>query len=102
LLHKAIPHIGDFPYRSQPESDSTPASTPSPTPADSGYTVWEGPTLFLKGEHSRYLNKYNIPVAKRFFPNMRLETLDTGHWVHAERPAETVGLIDEFVKGVKA
>lgn len=55
----------------------------------------------MKGEHSRYLNKHNIPIAEQFFPRMKLEVLDTGHWVHAERPAETVGLIDAFVKGVE-
>lgn len=54
--------------------------------------------MFLKGEHSRYLNRHNIPVAERFFPNMRLEVLDTGHWVHAEKPAETVAMVEEFVK----
>jgi pimeloyl-ACP methyl ester carboxylesterase len=82
VLHTAIPHIGDFPYA--PSSVS-----------------WDGPTMFMKGEHSRYLNKHNIPVAKAFFPNMRLEVLDTGHWVHAEKPAQTVDLIDDFVKSVK-
>jgi pimeloyl-ACP methyl ester carboxylesterase len=86
LLHRAIPQIGEFPF----------------SPSDTGsMPTWEGPTLFMKGEHSRYLNKHNIPIAKKFFPNMRLEVLDTGHWVHAEKPAETVGLIDEFVKGVR-
>lgn len=30
---------------------------------------------------------------------MRLETLDAGHWVHAEQPAETIRLIGEFVEG---
>jgi hypothetical protein len=29
---------------------------------------------------------------------MRLEVLDTGHWVHAEKPAETMTLVEEFVK----
>ncbi len=40
-------------------------------------------------------------MAEAFFPNMRLETLDTGHWVHAEKPSETVKLIEDFVKGVR-
>lgn len=31
---------------------------------------------------------------------MRLEVLDAGHWVHAERPIETVKLVEEFIKGI--
>lgn len=31
---------------------------------------------------------------------MRLEVLDAGHWVHAERPMETVKLVEEFLKGI--
>lgn len=81
LLSKSIPSIGDFPY----------------DPPPSGPT-WDGPTLFLKGEHSRYLNRHNIPVAKSFFPNMEVKVLDAGHWVHAERPRETLELVDEFIK----
>lgn len=83
LLSAAIPSIGDFPY--------DPAQSPP---------QWTGPTLFLKGEHSKYINKRNIPVAKEYFPNMRLEVLDAGHWVHAEQPAETVRIIDEFLRAI--
>ena len=81
LLSKAIPSIGDFPY----------------TPEEA---TWDGPVLLLKGEHSKYINRHNIPVTKEFFPNMRLETLDAGHWVHAEQPNETVRLVKEFIQGV--
>ncbi|EIW69069.1 hypothetical protein TREMEDRAFT_31506 [Tremella mesenterica DSM 1558] len=82
LLSRSIPSIGDFPYHP-------------------GEVTWEGPTLFLKGEHSKYLNRHNIPTAKEFFPNMKLEVLDAGHWVHAERPMETVAAVEKFVKGVE-
>ncbi|KAK4684561.1 hypothetical protein P7C73_g5611, partial [Tremellales sp. Uapishka_1] len=84
LLSRSIPHIGEFPYN----------------PTSPSHPTWSGPTLFLKGEHSRYLNKHNIPVAKTFFPEMQLEVLDTGHWVHAERPKETVELVKKFVEAV--
>nr|ODN85214.1 mitochondrial protein [Cryptococcus depauperatus CBS 7841] len=87
LIADAISQIGDFPYSPPP-----PISPNSPQ--------WEGPALFLKGEHSRYLNKHTIPVAEKYFPNMKLEVLDAGHWVHAEKPQETVDLIQAFVKGV--
>lgn len=31
---------------------------------------------------------------------MRLEALDAGHWVHAEKPIETVELVRSFIQGV--
>ena len=34
----------------------------------------------MKGAKSKYINKYNIPIAKEFFPGMSLETLDASHW----------------------
>ncbi|KAJ9116082.1 hypothetical protein QFC20_000755 [Naganishia adeliensis] len=79
IIHESIPSIGEFPY--QP-----------------GEVSWSGPTLFIKGEHSNYINRRNIPVCKEFFPSMELETLDAGHWVHAERPMEFVDLVDKFVR----
>lgn len=84
LLAEEIPSIGTFPYTPPP-----PKSETSPT--------WDGPVMFLKGAKSKYINKRNIPVCEAFFPNMKLETLDAGHWVHAEQPAETMRLITEFV-----
>ena len=83
ILSKAIPSIGEFPY--------DPANSP-PT--------WSGPTLFLKGAKSKYINRRNIPVAEQFFPKSRLEILDAGHWVHAEQPIETVRLVKEFLQGI--
>lgn len=83
LLSRSIPHIGDFPH---------------PPPGKEASPKWEGPTLFLKGKNSKYLNKYNIPTAKDYFPSMRLETLDAGHWVHAEQPGETVRLVSDFIE----
>ncbi|OCF58129.1 mitochondrial protein [Kwoniella mangroviensis CBS 10435] len=87
LLSKAITDIGQFPYTPPP-----PVSEHSP--------IWEGPTLFLKGSHSKYINIKNIPVAQAFFPKMKLKELETGHWVHAEKPHETVQLVKDFVESV--
>ncbi|GAA6024065.1 hypothetical protein JCM8202_004235, partial [Rhodotorula sphaerocarpa] len=47
---------------------------------------------------SKYINSRNIPVIKQFFPDSRLETLDAGHWVHAEKPKEFVELLYDFCK----
>lgn len=82
IIHDAIPAIGAFPYAP-------------------GEASWPGPTLFVKGDRSNYINRRNIPVCREFFPNMVLETLDAGHWVHAERPMEFVELVDKFVRQAK-
>ncbi|KAI0076192.1 alpha/beta-hydrolase [Panus rudis PR-1116 ss-1] len=78
IIGKAIPEIGSFPY-------------------EPGERTWEGKSLFIKGTRSAYLNHKNIPIAKKFFPNMRLEELDAGHWVHAEKPNEFRKLVNDFI-----
>ncbi|CAE6542776.1 unnamed protein product [Rhizoctonia solani] len=76
----AIDGIGEFPY----------------TP---GKETWNGATLFVKGAKSKqvYINRRTMGVMEQFFPNMKLETLDTGHWVHAEKPQEFVDLVSNFI-----
>ncbi|EPQ54164.1 alpha/beta-hydrolase [Gloeophyllum trabeum ATCC 11539] len=61
ILMGCIPEIGSFPYAP-------------------GERLWPGKTLFIKGTKSHYINNKNIPVAEQFFPNMKLESLDAGHW----------------------
>ncbi|TFK45823.1 alpha/beta-hydrolase [Heliocybe sulcata] len=78
ILMGCIPEIGSFPYAP-------------------GERQWDGKTLFIKGTKSNYINKNNIPIAEQFFPNMELEHLDAGHWVHAERPNEFRKLVTDFV-----
>ncbi|KAI0671667.1 alpha/beta-hydrolase [Trametes maxima] len=92
LLGNAIPELGSFPYLP-------------------GERRWDGPTLFIKGEKSKYINKHNIDAAKAFFPNMALERLDAGHWEvsmtlshsvylaeSAHRPNEFKALVTDFIK----
>ncbi|ORX36341.1 Alpha/Beta hydrolase protein [Kockovaella imperatae] len=85
LLSASVESLGSFPYD-------------PPPPVSWGSPEWRGPTLFLKGEHSKYLNRHNIPTAEAFFPNMKLVTLDAGHWVHAEQPAETIRVVSDFIE----
>ncbi|KAI0649164.1 alpha/beta-hydrolase [Trametes meyenii] len=79
LLGNSIPELGSFPYLP-------------------GERTWDGPTLFIKGEKSKYINKHNIDAARAFFPNMVIERLDAGHWVHSERPNEFKALVTNFIK----
>lgn len=79
IIKRSLDMLGGFPY-------------------EPGECKWDGMTLIIKGEKSkfvnvsslyrnsgsnnglRYVNNQNIPIAKQFFPRMRLETLDANHW----------------------
>ena len=82
ILTESIPAIGHFPYAP-------------------GESIWDGPALFIKGAKARYITERNEPITREFFPNMRLETLDSGHWVHAEKPVEFLQFVKDFVENPK-
>ncbi|MDX2134937.1 MAG: alpha/beta fold hydrolase [Saprospiraceae bacterium] len=73
------------------------AEYPSILAAVSGYP-YDGPTLFIRGAQSRYILDSDLPLIRDLFPNARLETIaGAGHWVHADKPAELLGLLREFL-----
>jgi pimeloyl-ACP methyl ester carboxylesterase len=88
ILAKAIPNLGQFPYTPPP-----PVTPTSPQ--------WLGPVLFIRGARADYIREDNIPVCRAFFPNVKLVSIDAGHWVHAEKPKETGDAIIHFVKSVE-
>ncbi|OJD15148.1 hypothetical protein AJ78_04573 [Emergomyces pasteurianus Ep9510] len=47
---------------------------------------FEGPSLFIRGTKSRYVQKKSFPVIAHFFPNYKLVDVDAGHWVISENP----------------
>lgn len=48
---------------------------------------YEGPTLFLSGAASDYVQSAHRPAIKALFPNARFAKLPgAGHWLHAEAP----------------
>lgn len=80
FLRDGVDEIGKFPY-----------------PPDGKHT-WNGRALFIKGEKSKYINHRNIPLIEKYFPNSKLESLDTGHWVHSEKPHEFLEMVTKFVR----
>lgn len=52
--------------------------------------TFEKPTLFIRGGRSKYVRDQDMTRIQQVFPNSELETLDTGHWVQAEKPKEFV------------
>ncbi len=58
---------------------------------------YEGPTLFLLGERSDYMQPEHRPRARELFPAARFLTLrGTGHWLHAEKPEEFTAVAESF------
>ena len=52
-------------------------------------TAFSGPTLFLSGGVSDYVQKEHRPAIRTLFPSARFATLPgAGHWLHAEKPRE--------------
>ena len=58
---------------------------------------FEKPTLFVRGGRSEYVRDKDIDRIKAIFPQAALETLDTGHWVPAEKPKEFVELVSTWL-----
>lgn len=56
-------------------------------------------TLFIKGEHSKYIQEKDKNDILGLFPNSNTYTIKgSGHWVHAEQPQELLKVILEFLK----
>ena len=56
------------------------------------------PTLFIRGSESPYILDDDIPTIKRIFPNVHIETIQgASHWVQAEKPAEFVDVLMNFL-----
>lgn len=50
--------------------------------------TFEKPVLFIRGARSKYVTDADQPRIKTIFPTAEIQTLDTGHWVQAEKPQE--------------
>lgn len=62
-------------------------------------SIFNKPSLFVKGGESDYIIEEDIPDIKKNFPNMDLVTIESGtHWVHADAPEEFYSLVSEFLK----
>ena len=60
--------------------------------------LYQGPTLFLRGERSGYLSAWHEPRIRALFPRASIDTIaNAGHWLHAEQPAAVTDRIARFV-----
>lgn len=60
-----------------------------------------GKTLFIKGEKSDYIQDADLPIISHHFPQYQLHTINqAGHWTHAEKPQETLDILQKFITDV--
>lgn len=61
-------------------------------------STFDGPTLFLAGANSNYIQQKDLPDLEAHFPNYQLEFVaDAGHWLHAEQPHAVVEEMRRFL-----
>lgn len=59
--------------------------------------VYSGPALFVKGARSNYFKEGDQQQVKALFPAAEWSTLETGHWVQAEKPQEFSQVVLNFL-----
>ena len=56
------------------------------------------PSLFVRGEKSKYILLEDISEIKKLFPNAELKTITgAGHWIHADKPKEFFEEVIKFI-----
>ena len=58
---------------------------------------FEKPTLFIRGAKSKYVPDSDWDRITQIFPMAKLETMDTGHWIQAEKPKEFVDVVTKWL-----
>jgi pimeloyl-ACP methyl ester carboxylesterase len=60
---------------------------------------YDGPTLFIRGERSDYVEARHEPAIRERFPRAEIVTIaGAGHWVHAERPDAFLEAVERFLR----
>jgi len=59
--------------------------------------TFEKPTLFVRGSRSNYILDSDRQRIKEVFPKSSLITMETGHWVQAEKPKEFVDVVMQWL-----
>jgi len=63
-----------------------------------GAAPYDGPTLFIAGGASSYVRPKHEDTIRALFPQARIEVIpDGGHWIHAQKPRETLDLSSAFL-----
>ncbi len=55
-------------------------------------------SLFIRGEHSDYVQDADISQIQTHFTQAEFASLPTNHWVHAEQPEAFTKLVEQFLR----
>jgi esterase len=59
---------------------------------------YDGPTLFIAGATSNYIQPANRAAIRALFPQARFVTLKhAGHWLHADNPSGFIAVVEAFL-----
>lgn len=59
---------------------------------------FDKPVLFVRGSRSVYIKDSDFPLLKSLFPQAEIATVEgAGHWVHADKPAELLTILKNFL-----
>jgi esterase len=65
--------------------------------------AFHGPTLFIAGARSNYIQPEHEPVMRGLFPRTRIVRVEgAGHWIHAEQPQAFLRAVGPFLSGTGA
>lgn len=60
---------------------------------------YQGPVLFIRGGRSDYIQEQHRDAITSRFPKAEAKTIaETGHWLHAEKPAVFNGIVRRFLE----
>ncbi len=60
--------------------------------------AFNGPTLFIKGSESAYIQQKHKETILNLFPNAKIKVISgVGHWLHSEKPETFNRLVEQFL-----
>ncbi|HWA35453.1 MAG TPA: alpha/beta fold hydrolase [Cyclobacteriaceae bacterium] len=59
---------------------------------------YDGPSFFIKGKKSNYYREGDESLIQSIFTSAEFATLDTGHWVQAEKPDEFARIVLSYLE----
>lgn len=96
LLTNLVPSDGGFRWRMNVPGILACYQQIMAGPATDG--VFEGPTLFIRGGDSDYIQSSHQDAVLGYFPNAELKMIpDVGHWLHAEKPELFARICQRFL-----
>ncbi|KAK2791498.1 hypothetical protein FQN53_002607 [Emmonsiellopsis sp. PD_33] len=79
-LGESLDRMADFPFK----------------PSDD--VKFDGPSLFVRGTRSHYIQDKSLPIISHFFPKYQLKDVDAGHWLISENPNAFNQAVTEFLQ----